>query len=177
MKIIRAIDWIINKASIVSGLAVLFMMGFTTLNVILRIFGHPIPGDMELTKEVEVVIIYFCIAYCVILDTHIKIDLFKKLHILDHINNFVAFGVGVFIAIQCFNTVGTHLRMHSTTLVLGIPTAPFVFISGLGFTLFSLAIISVEVKLIISDKEKRIAKKQGLKEPAKGPVEEIGEVS
>jgi TRAP-type C4-dicarboxylate transport system permease small subunit len=144
----------------------MFIVFYTTINVILRIVGRPFNGDIELTSEVEVIIIYFVIAEGVISNTHIKIELFTKLPILEHINNIVAFAVGVYISVQAFIMAGSAARFDSQTLVLGMPRAPFILVSGIGFALFSLAIISVEAKLIIAYQ----AKKQEMLEAGKGNI-------
>ena len=69
---------------------------------------------------------------------------------MDHVNNFVAFATALAISTQAFKQVGTAVRMHVTSTLLGIPRAPFLFFAALGFLLFALAVLSVEYRLIAS---------------------------
>jgi TRAP-type C4-dicarboxylate transport system permease small subunit len=158
-KIFSILDWVINKSIYIAGAAVIFIMVYTTLNVIMRVLGHPLSGDIEVTQAVLVVIIYFVIAACLLNDKHIKIELFKKWSWLDHVNNVIAFGISLLIAIQAFHQVGTAARMHVSSTLLGIPRAPFIFVSGLGFLLFAIAVLSVEYRLITSRRKTRTEQK------------------
>jgi TRAP-type C4-dicarboxylate transport system permease small subunit len=130
-------------------------MAYTTLNVILRAFDRPLKGDIEMTQAVLVVIIYFVIAACLLNDSHIRIELIKRFRWIDHINNIVAFGVALLIAVEAFRQVGTAARMNVGSTLLAIPRAPFIFVSGLGFLLFSLAVLSVEYRLIAKRRAER----------------------
>lgn len=149
-RIFRISDWIIQKFMYVGAGAVIFIMLYTTANVILRAFKHPMPGDMEITVSVLVCIVYATIAACLLSDAHIRIELFKKWPWMDHVNNFVAFATALAISAQAFKQVGTAVRMHVTSTLLGIPRAPFLFFAALGFLLFALAVLSVEYRLIAS---------------------------
>jgi TRAP-type C4-dicarboxylate transport system permease small subunit len=154
-RIFRVSDWIIQKFMYVGAAAVLFIMFYTTINVILRVFKHPLPGDIEVTVSVLVCIVYATIAACVLSDAHIRIELFKKWPWLDHVNNFVAFLTALVISVQAFKQVGTAARMHVTSTLLGIPRAPFLFFAALGFLLFALAVLSVEYRLVLSRAERK----------------------
>jgi TRAP-type C4-dicarboxylate transport system permease small subunit len=153
----RIADWIIQKFMYIGAAAVLFIMLYTTANVILRIFKHPMPGDIEVTVSVLVCIVYATIASCLLSNAHIRIELFKKWPWLDHVNNLIAFATAFVIAVQAFNQVGTAARMHVTSTLLGIPRAPFLFFAALGFLLFALAVLSVEYRLILSRSDRKRA--------------------
>jgi TRAP-type C4-dicarboxylate transport system permease small subunit len=146
----RVSDWIIQKFMYVGAAAVLFIMLYTTANVILRVLKHPMPGDIEVTVSVLVCIIYATIAACLLSDAHIRIELFKGWPWLDHVNNLVAFATALVISVQAFNQVGTAARMNVSSTLLGIPRAPFLFFAALGFLLFAIAVLSVEYRLIAS---------------------------
>jgi TRAP-type C4-dicarboxylate transport system permease small subunit len=158
-KFFRVADWIIEKFMYIGGAAVIFIMLYTTANVILRIFKHPLPGDIEVTVSVLVCIVYATIAACLLSNAHIRIELFKKWPWLDHVNNLIAFVTSFVIAVQAFNQVGTAVRMHVVSTLLGIPRAPFLFFAALGFLLFAIAVLSVEYRLILTRSEQ---KREGL---------------
>jgi TRAP-type C4-dicarboxylate transport system permease small subunit len=154
-KLIQILEWSIQKFIYVGGAIILLVMLYTTLNVILRVLGYPLPGDIEIIVTALVCIIYSTIAYCAVANNHIRIDLFKKWPWMDHVNNVIAFITGLVISIQAFKKVGTAARMHVTSTLLGIPRAPFLFIAAFGFLLFALAVVCVELRLILAIVEKR----------------------
>lgn len=158
-KIFNGLDWVINNFIYFGGAVMLLLMLFTTVNSIGRIFNRPIAGDMEITVNALVCIVYSTIASCVISDKHIKIDIFTKFLWLTHFNHLFAIATSLLIATQSFNQGLKVVKMQYVTQLLQIPRAPFVFISALGFFLFALAVISVEYRLIVSEINKKKAKR------------------
>lgn len=156
-RIFGGLDWVINNFIYFGGLVMLGLMVFTTANSIARFFNIPISGDIEITVNALVCIIYATIASCVINDKHIKIDIFMKMPWLNHFNHLFAFVTSLFIAIQSFNQGLKVLRMNYVSQLLQMPRAPFVFISALGFLLFALAVVSVEYRLIVKEIEDKKA--------------------
>ena len=154
-----ATDRLISNFIYIGGAVIVGVMVFTSLNSILRLFNSPIPGDVEIIESAQVVIIYATIACCVITNSHIKIDLFKKFSGLDHFNHFVAFISSGFIALRCFDKGMSFLTLGTASQLLRIPRAPLVFFAGVGFLLFAIAVLRVEYALIISNLEERKAKR------------------
>ncbi|NLL51861.1 MAG: TRAP transporter small permease [Peptococcaceae bacterium] len=149
-KIFDYADWIINKFMYFGGTIILLLMFYTTVNTIMRFFNHPLPGDIEITVNAQVCIIYSTIAACVLSDTHIRVDILKSRPWLEHFNNLFAFATAMFISIQSFKQGLSVAKMNYVSQLLQIPRAPFVFIACLGFFLFALAVLSVEYRLIDS---------------------------
>ena len=160
-KIFDCADWVIGKFIYFGGAIVLLLMFYTTINSILRMFDRPLPGDMEITVNALVCIIYSTIAACVLADAHIRVDIFKKWPWLEHFNNAVAFATALLIAIQAFDRAIAFANMNYATQLLHIPRAPFGFIASLGFFLFALAVLSVEYRLIESRIKARKYRKSG----------------
>jgi TRAP-type C4-dicarboxylate transport system permease small subunit len=154
-KIFAVLDWVINNFIYFGGAVMILLMFFTTINTVGRLFNSPIAGDIEITVNALVCIVYSTIASCVINDKHIKIDIFTKCPWLNHFNNAFAFATSLFISIESFNQGLKVVRMQYVSQLLQIPRAPFVFISALGFFLFAVAILSVEYRSLVSYKEEK----------------------
>lgn len=71
------LDWINEIGAIVSGVALLLMMGMGALDVFLgKIFNTPIPGTFEATEALMVISAFLAIAYNQQVRGHIKVELF-----------------------------------------------------------------------------------------------------
>jgi TRAP-type C4-dicarboxylate transport system permease small subunit len=60
---------------VIAGFTLAFMLVFTVLNVILRAFGHPIVGDVEIMCFLGAVVISFSLPYTSMRKGHVLVDL------------------------------------------------------------------------------------------------------
>lgn len=136
---------VIEKITSMVGFLALFlltiMMLLTVCDVILRYFGRPIPGAMELTEILMVSVGGLSLAWCTLKFGHIRVDI-----VLRALPGGVQKGIDVvnyvFTAILCILIVPSlvgrslqDLRMSVATYVLKIPEWPFVLLLAFGYLL------------------------------------------
>jgi TRAP-type C4-dicarboxylate transport system permease small subunit len=147
-KIEKVISYIIEKSGFLGAFALLFMVLFTTIDIVLRIFKHPIKGSMEVTVVLMACIVFFALGICTLQDSHIKVDIFKKGRFFDTFNYIVAVVLGLLIGIQTYKQAIISKAMNIGSQMLHIPRYPFMIIAAYGFFLLSLAAIILLYKHI-----------------------------
>jgi TRAP-type C4-dicarboxylate transport system permease small subunit len=136
-----------TKLNWVSAAAVIFIMLLTCADVVMRLFGSPIPGTYELVGYFGSVIISFGIARTSIERGHIAVNLLvdklpPRVQILiEGVGNIAAavlFGV---LAWQSQVYARDILETGDVSLTLGMPTWPFVLGLATGSGMLSLILI------------------------------------
>jgi TRAP-type C4-dicarboxylate transport system permease small subunit len=124
-----------TKLNWVSAAAVIFIMLLTCADVVMRLFGSPIPGTYELVGFFGSVIISFGLACTSIERGHIAVNLLvdrlppRAQTIIEGIGNIVAAVLFGALARQSQVYARDLLETGEVSLTLGMPTWPFV--SGL----------------------------------------------
>jgi TRAP-type C4-dicarboxylate transport system permease small subunit len=134
--VLRRIAKVINRVSAglngVSAAAVVFIMLLTCADVVMRLFGRPIPGTYELVGYFGAVIVAFALAWTSVERGHISVEL-----LVDRLpakpRAFIE-GTGSFTAAALFGVLAWQSQVYAMDLIesgevsltLGIPTWPFV---------------------------------------------------
>ncbi len=117
----------------VSAAAVVFIMLLTCADVVMRLFGRPIPGTYELVGYFGAVIVAFAMAYTFVERGHISVEL-----LVDRLparpRAFIE-GTGYLLSAVLFGLLAWQSQVYAidlmesgeVSLTLGIPTWPFVF--------------------------------------------------
>lgn len=161
--LLRKTAYLVNKAiSAISGWinnvgkGILALMMFLTFaDVFLRyVFNRPITGSYELTEYMMVIVIGFGIAYCAVVKGHITIDIVvsrfsqRAQAIVDTVTSI--FGLGLFCLITW--QAAMHLKEHFiggiASVVLLIPTFPFIAALTLGSAMFTLVLLTHLVEFL-----------------------------
>ena len=139
-----------------AGVAVLAAMMFLIFaDVMMRyVFNRPITGTLELNEYMQAILIAFGMAYCAVLKGHVSIDIIvskfpqRAQAVIDSIT--CIFGLGVFSLItwQTALYVKEELDTGIESMVLGIPSFPFVGAVALGSALFSLVLMTHLVEFL-----------------------------
>jgi TRAP-type C4-dicarboxylate transport system permease small subunit len=150
-KLIRSLT---RKMSYVSALAIMLMMCLICADIVLRFFGHPIPGTYEIVGFLGSFTISFSLAYTSMEKGHIAVDIFfRRLPfraqytlegMVEALNLFI-FAVATW---QCA-AYGLDLqRHHEVSMTIGLPVYPVVLGISLGCALLCLALLFNLVKAI-----------------------------
>jgi len=138
--------------SYISGISVLIMMILTCADVLLRLFGHPIPGTYELIGFLGAIVISFSMAYTSVERSHIAVDIFvarlpRKVQIaLEGFISLVSVALFGVITRQC-QIYALDLRQSGEiSLTLGIPVYPFVAGIAIGCGFLCLVLLFDVVK-------------------------------
>lgn len=126
----------------------LLMMVLTTVHAMGRyIFGLPVPGLVELSSYMLVTMIFLTAPYTALIKGHIAIGVMidrlseRTQAIIDIFIYLLCLAVSVIAAWQTFIRGFFIMEERQVSTILSIPNAPFIFIVGIGWILFSMAIL------------------------------------
>lgn len=130
--ITTSIHMISTKLNWVSAAAMIFIMLLTCADVVMRLFGSPIPGTYELVGYFGSLIISFAMARTSIERGHIAVNLLVD-RLPQRVQTLIE-GIGNIVAAALFGVLAWQSQVYARDLVetgdisltLGIPTWPFV---------------------------------------------------
>ena len=141
------IDWIELACLAVAGIALLLLMGLTSLDTLLRYFFRaPLTGVLEFSEEyLMIAIIYMPLSYVYVKGGHIKVELLERYfspqvkHFLGKFNTLVGLGLFLLIA-YCSIPVVEQALVHSehSASALAYPMAPAYMMLTIGTVLVSI---------------------------------------
>jgi TRAP-type C4-dicarboxylate transport system permease small subunit len=162
-KVLKRIVFVIEKiaeySSFIGAIILVFLMLYIGFEIIMRMFRHPINGDVEVSVSMIVCVVYFAFAYAAFTDHHVRVTLFKRWVFLDHLNYIVCGGCAVYVGIQCANQAIFAHQLQITTQNLHIPRSVFLMVTAFGFLLFALVSFALEINLILKQIEDRKKKR------------------
>jgi len=147
-KIYGTIRKFLEINSIIAGIIMVALMFFTAIDVILRYLYRPIEGGTEIVVHFIVLVIFLGFAWCALQDAHIKIDVFKKFPVMDHITYIVLTIMFFFMFYVTVKQVILVKEMAITSQILRIPRWIFVCVPAYGFFLTGIATIMLELNFI-----------------------------
>jgi TRAP-type C4-dicarboxylate transport system permease small subunit len=128
------------------------MMLLTCGDVVLRLFGHPIPGTYELVGFLGAIIISFAMAYTSVEKSHIAVDIFfqrlpRKLQtVLEGLIYLISLVLFAIITWQCQIYALDLKQSGEISLTLGIPVYPVVVGIAIGCGFLCLVLLFDVVK-------------------------------
>jgi TRAP-type C4-dicarboxylate transport system permease small subunit len=137
----------IDKALyVVAGVVLSCMVILTLFDVVLRNFGHPITGSMELIQYGGCIVFGFSIPFATMLGAQIIVDVLtskfspEKKRLIDTITRCAGIALFLFVAYE-FAKYGMDVRLTGErTASFKIPYYPFVFALSFSFLLQALTI-------------------------------------
>jgi TRAP-type C4-dicarboxylate transport system permease small subunit len=146
-----SIDKLLN---IIAGSVLVCMITLTLCDVVLRNFGHPITGSMEIIQYGGCIVFGFAIPYATMLGAQVIVDIITEKLSPDNkrIVNIVTRGIGIIIFLFVaynFALYGIDV-MHTgeRTASFKIPYYPFAFALSFSFLFQSLTIFSDLIKTL-----------------------------
>jgi TRAP-type C4-dicarboxylate transport system permease small subunit len=130
----------------VSAAAVMFIMLLTCADVVMRLFGRPIPGTYELVGYFGAVIVAFAMAYTFVERGHISVELLVN-RLPARPRAFIE-GTGYLLSAILFGLLAWQSQVYAMDLLesgevsptIGFPTWPFVFSLTAGCGMLSLVL-------------------------------------
>lgn len=160
MNALERISHVLNKILLVFGaVAVLFLMGLATINVVLRIFGAPFRGTYELVAYSGAIVIAFALGYTQQRKDHIVVNILterfpKKLNkVLDSINYLVT---TIFFAVVTWQVYVWGVKVMRAGEVMETLKAiyyPFIFAVAVGFGVLSLTLLVDFLRHVLGKEE------------------------
>ncbi|OGP64478.1 MAG: hypothetical protein A2169_15400 [Deltaproteobacteria bacterium RBG_13_47_9] len=124
------------------------MMLLTVIDVSLRyVLNRPLKGAFELSTFMMTILFSFGLAYTQASKGHVAVDLFisqlpkKAQTIIGSITCFLSLILFSLATWRCFVNAKNLYIKHEVSGDLLLPTAPFVFLTGLGLLLFCCALL------------------------------------
>lgn len=143
----KAIHWASKKLDVISGVALVAMMGLIVCNVVFRAVTTPILGTYEIISFLASINISFSLAYCAVNKGHIAMTLFvdrlggRSRAFFDAV---VAIISAAFFLVLTRETVryAVHIRgVGEVGLTTEIPFYPFILGISFGFLALSLVLM------------------------------------
>jgi TRAP-type transport system small permease protein len=148
----RTVESVLNSVcrvvNILGIVVLLAMTAMTVVDVIGRIFKRPIVGGTEITEFMMVTIVFLCIGWAAIKGKMITVDLLtmrlplKVQSILNVITMFIGLIVVVIITWRSYLATIDIQNDRVTTMILHIPSAPFMWILSFGFSILCLVMLA-----------------------------------
>ena len=155
--ILRIEQWIAKTAEMfnwVSAAAVAAMMGLTCMDIILRLFRHPIPGTYEMVGFLGAVFAAFALGYTSVHRGHIAVDfVVQKLparaqSLVDGVNALICAVFFGFLSHQCMVYAADLKSFGEVSMTLQMPVYPFVYGIAVGCCLLTLVLAVQFIKSI-----------------------------
>ncbi|MCS7280801.1 MAG: TRAP transporter small permease [Desulfobacterota bacterium] len=146
---------------VISGACLSFMVILTLIDVILRNFGYPITGSMEIIQYGGCIVFSFAVPYGTLLGAQVLVDLVieridpRKKRVITIITRIIGVILFLFIAYNFFIYGFDVKRSGERTASFRIPYYPFAFALSFSFFIQSLVIFSDLIERIKTKGEKR----------------------
>jgi tripartite ATP-independent transporter DctM subunit len=142
------LSWVSRSMNSIGSVVLVAMMSLTTADVIGRyIFNRPLTGANEIAEFLQVVVVYFGVAYTAVQKGHVAVDiLFKRLtqRVQTFLISFISLVGAVLFAVIAWESIVQSLvfraAMRSSPL-LEIPIWPFVLVVAFGSGILSLVLL------------------------------------
>jgi TRAP-type C4-dicarboxylate transport system permease small subunit len=144
----RITEIVLKKIHYFGMVFALLMMLLTTVHAVGRyLLGLPLPGLVELSSYMLVTMIFLTAPYTALRKGHIAIGVLvdrlseRTQAIIDIFIYLPCLAVSVLAAWQTFLRASFIMQERQVSTILSIPNAPFIFVVGLGWSMFSVAIL------------------------------------
>ena len=137
----------------VAGGALVFMLFLTVADIVGRsAFNNPVPGTVEITSLLLIVVVFLAVAHSEDMGDHITIDLIyervgkRTKLVMDLFSDLLTIAVMGLMSFQLYHFALRNLDTGAETPVLDVPLWPFVFVACFGAGLYT---ISTVMRLVL----------------------------
>lgn len=137
------------------GIVVLMgMVALTVIDVVGRYFKRPVVGSTEITEFMMVTIVFLCLGWVAVRGKMVSVDLItmrlsKRTNaILNSITMAIGLVVVVCLAWRSFAATLETQKDKVSSMILHIPSAPFMWILSVGFSVLTLVMVMLWIKNI-----------------------------
>ena len=135
--------FIAENLSVIGGIGLIAIMILTLTDVILRMLGSTIIGNVELICCLICVVVFLGFGKSTFDENYTKVEIlnFRKAEpVVRIIMDIIHFGMCAFASYYCFVQSTVTKKMSTTSLMLKIPRWPFIVLAGIGFLLITVSI-------------------------------------
>lgn len=149
----RVIGGAVRLSALLSGIALLWLMGLTVVAVIMRyLFNAPILGAQDLSQVSLIVVVFPAMAYCGWTGGHVALDLIgtvlkaDALRWTEGIVQAVCALLFLYITWQTWKRATDALQYGDATNLIEIPHWPFFLVIAAGSALYALVLFIHAIK-------------------------------
>lgn len=145
-RIERVVSRLASGFNGIAAAAVAVMMVLTCMDVVLRLWRHPIPGTYEMVSMLGAVFVSFALAHTSVEQGHIAVDfLVQRLpqrlqHAVEAVNCTVCALLFTVVSYQCVIYAQDLKSTGEVSMTLQMPLHPFVFGVAVGSAMLSLVL-------------------------------------
>ena len=150
----KGIDYVIRALRIVGGVSLSAMMLLICADVVLRAFGYPIYGGLDMVQLLSVAVLACALPYTHQQKGHVGVDLVvqkfssRSQAIIDSIMSFISMILWGLVAWQMW-IYGTELASKGeVSMTIGWPVHPFMYLVAVCFGLMSILLL-VELTYLV----------------------------
>ncbi len=132
---------------VIAGVTLAFMVLLTLADVILRNFGHPITGSMEIIQYGGSVVFGFSICYATFMSAQVRVDIItsklkpRAKRILDIITRLVGIVFFLFVSYNFFLYAGDMRHSGEVTASFRLPFYPLIYALSFSFLFQGLTVL------------------------------------
>ena len=148
-------NWLPRLALWLGGLAVIFMMMLTIVDVFMRyVFDSPIQGGADMNAMVLVVVVAISIGYSARSGGQVVVELFtdvwsEKLNrVIGACVHVIGFIMLVILVWRLFESGMSASEVGETTTTIHIPFEPFYYILAFGMALYAIVLLVESIAII-----------------------------
>jgi TRAP-type C4-dicarboxylate transport system permease small subunit len=144
---------------VIAGSTLVAMVLVTLCDVVLRNFGHPITGSMEIIQYGGSIVFGFSLPYATYLRAMVQVDILtEKLkpgpkRLLSIVTRIIALLFLLFVAYNFFGYGQDARKAGEVTASFRVPTYPFIYALSLCFVFHSLTVVVDLIRTIRKEKD------------------------
>ena len=146
--------------TVISTIAALIIMVLVTADVLMRRFlNMPIKGSYEVSSALLAVLVSCCIAWVMTQKGHIVVDLFTRKYpqrlreVIRGIALLFSLIIVGLISWGCVVFALQEFRIGTKSILIGIPSAPFISVLAFGCAILFLVILVQSINTFVRSKE------------------------
>ncbi|MDQ7784847.1 MAG: TRAP transporter small permease [Desulfomonilaceae bacterium] len=151
---LKGMNWVIKLLRLVGGIALVGMMLLTSVDVLLRGFGHPIFGAVDMVGLLAVVVLACAMPYTHMAGGHVGVDLLvQKMSprgqaVIDLVTSLISLVLFSVVAWQMWLYAGELSIKGEVSMTIQIAKHPFIYLVSVCFGVLCLAIFADIVRFV-----------------------------
>lgn len=162
----RLVDRLVDLATFIGGLGLVFVTGIILIDVTGRAFGAPLTGAQDLSQMALVIVVFGGMAYCDRIGGHVAVDVFAPAfgmrfnRLLDIVALLLGTAIFAGIAWTVWQSAALSQMLHLSTNILQLPKAKFQWALAAFALLTSLAMFLRALSLAFTGDDGRTANRE-----------------
>ncbi len=150
----KVVQWLVKLLKVVGGIALMGMMSITCIDVVLRAYGRPIFGSVDIVGFLATAVLACAMPYTHSEGGHVGVSLFvqrlspRKQAVIDSITSIVGFALFAVVSWQMWLYAISLKKAGEVSMAIQIPIYPFIYGISVCFGVLCLVILINVVNLI-----------------------------